>query len=271
MITSPRQCFQKEEMDSLGGSVSVIDVTSDSCDGIPVFLACGWSETLGMLENTIFIISKIINRRILSLDYSRLDDTHVADKRFPANDYLKARALISLIEKKNIDKVDVIAHSEGAIIVTIAAYLKPKKFRKILFIAPAGFLPYDNFYYLVFRFLKDTLYELSFSFQQKTFFAYVKYLKHSLIYIFRNPIQSAKEAFGISKFKITPLLREIQDKGVDIAVIQHKEDVIFPTKKTQKIIEKTTIKNFYLAEGGHNDIHSNPEKFANMILNNGYF
>lgn len=271
MVILDKQHFQKERMESLGGFVSIADITSPiHGEDAPIFLACGWSETLDMLKDTLFSIHKIMGRRVLALDYSYLDDTRLADKHFPPNDYLKAQSLIALLEKKGIDQIDVIAHSEGAIITAIAACLRPEKFRKILFISPAGMLQNDNFSYLIFRFLKDTIFELSASFRHKTFLVYTNYIKHSLIYIFRNPIQSTKEAFGISKFKILHLLRRIQDSGVSVIIIQHKEDIVFPVDKVKAMARKAGIKNFYLVEGEHNEIHANPEKFISMIHADGF-
>lgn len=52
----------------------------------------------------------------------------------------KTAALITLLEEKNLRCVDVFGHSEGAIVATIAAYLRPDLFQKKVFLNPAGLI-----------------------------------------------------------------------------------------------------------------------------------
>jgi len=264
MASFEEEFLKREEIRSPGGYVKVVDV-GQGIDGIPIILSSGWGETLEALRSVIFSVASTINRRVFAFDYAHLDNIKGRQDGFPASGYMKAHSFINLLSEKNIDKVDAIAHSEGAINIAIAAYLKPEKFNNIILINPGGMMSNDTFYKLAKRFISEFLFEPITFDTTKRFLIYSKYAISVVGYILRNPIQAFREAIGISKFKIFYLLRNIQKNGVKVSVIVDKNDILFPVEQVKSQAKKAKIKNFYLVEGGHNEIHINPDKFMGTI------
>lgn len=264
MSSFEEQFLKREEIRSPGGFVKVVDINRND-NVTPILLSSGWGETLEALKSVVFSIAKIMGRRVFACDYSHLDNIKGYKDGFPASGYMKAHSFINLLNEKGIDKIDAIAHSEGAINIIIASYLNPERFKKIILVNPSGMMRNDTFYKLVKRFLSETLFEPITLDTAKIFLIYIRYMFRVITYVFRNPIQSLREAIGISRFKIFYLLRNIQKNGVRVAIVVNKNDIIFPAWQVKKSARKAKVKDFYLVEGGHNEIHINPEKFTETI------
>lgn len=123
----------------------------------------------------------------------------------------------------------------------------------------------DTFYKLTKRFLLEVLFEPITLKSIKRFLIYIKYISRVIGYVLRNPIQAFREAIGISRFRIFHLLKNIQKKGVKVAIVADKNDIIFPAEQVRRSAKKAKVKDFYLVEGGHNEIHINPDKFIETI------
>ncbi|MCR4284272.1 MAG: alpha/beta hydrolase [Parcubacteria group bacterium] len=264
MSSFEEQFLKREEIRSPGGFVKVVDINFDD-NTTPVLLSSGWGETLEALKSVVFSIAKITGRRVFACDYAHLDNIKGYQDGFPASGYMKAHSFINLLDEKQVNKVDAIGHSEGAINVIIAAYLKPEKFKNIILINPSGMMHNDSFRKLVKRFLSETLFEPITIETTRKFLIYVRYVFRVVGYILRNPIQAFREAIGISRFKIFHLLRNIQKNGVKVAIVVDKNDIIFPVNQVRRQAKKAKVKDFYLVEGGHNEIHINPDKFIETI------
>jgi len=264
MSSFEEQFLKREEIRSPGGYIKVVDI-NQSGSGNPILLSSGWGETLEALKSVIFSIAKIMERRVFACDYSHLDNINGYQDGFPAGGYMKAHSFINLLDDKEVIKVDAIGHSEGAINIIIAAHLKPESFKNIILINPSGMMWNDTFYKLAKRFLTEVFFEPITLDTAKRFLIYVKYIFQVIVYILKNPIQAFREAIGISRFKIFHLLRNIQKRGVKVAIVVDKDDIIFPADQVRRQAKKAQIKNFYLVEGGHNEIHINPDRFIETI------
>jgi len=264
MLSFKEQFLKREEIMSPGGYIKVVDINPTD-NATPILLSSGWGETLEVLRSVIFSIVEIMDRRVFACDYSHLDNIKGYQDDFPASGYMKAHSFINLLDEKEIDKVDAIGHSEGAINIVIAAYLKPERFKNIILVNPSGMMRGDTFYKLTKRFLLETLFEpITFKSIEK-FLIYIKYIYRVIGYVIRNPMQAFREAIGVSRFKIFRLLKNIQKKGVKVSIVVDKNDIIFPAEQVKRSAKRAKIKNFYMVEGGHNEIHINSDKLIETI------
>jgi len=236
-------------------------------------------------------------RRVISLDQPRkggtIPDSHNEEvekwyeKRgekypdWPSEELRKAHTILGLLEQKKIDKVDVIAHSEGAINVCIAAMLQPEKFtgRTIILYSPAGLIGKDN----IFRLQKgaganksrtETMSHIPVT-EAET--EYLKSTAHiTPDYLKANPIRAVKELFAISQAQIEDMLQYLREKGIKIIVVGAVDDTFFPMDKIQenkKIKSDFSSTNpgegildgFVSVSGGHMQIQTHPELYMSAI------
>ena len=145
------QFAQREYFEVAGGTAEVVDVTPEKLkDEVPLFFAPAWACNIEVYKRAIETLSEQ-ERRVISLNHPRRGGDLKASsseeemKKYPEEELRKAYNILEMLDQKGVDKVDVIAHSEGAINVTIAATLHPEKFRNIVYFAPAGLIGKDKF------------------------------------------------------------------------------------------------------------------------------
>ncbi|MFA7663164.1 MAG: hypothetical protein WCX88_04605, partial [Patescibacteria group bacterium] len=193
-------------------------------------------------------------RRVISAEAPHGIDTTNREVKIPKAEARKFELLLSLIEKKDLDKVNIISNSESSIYVAAAAALYPEKFENIVFIEPAGLIGNDNFWDL----LKRNMQEAKEDERQSKLKEKVKYPSSASIgmrSIFSNLPASIKEIDAIAHADITMMLEQIHNAGIGISIIHAVDDKIFPMEKIQKIIKAHTIDGFYSVSGGHNSIY----------------
>lgn len=256
---------------------------------VPVLIAPGWSDTVEVHEKGMKILADE-GRRSLSLSHPRHGGT-IAEtfneeaEKYPDEEMRKAQSLLGFLEQKNIEKVDVVAHSEGAINACIAAMLQPEKFRSIILYAPAGLIGNDNLLRLMWGTMihakrKDleTLSGFPITEEENEQDALIG--RENAKYITENPLRALKETIAISRVQIQDILRYLRSKGVNIVVMAAVEDTFFPMGEVeetkdeqgnvvrrefvegrgmQKNIDSSFVDGFLSIRGGHMQFKSNPE------------
>ena len=184
---------------------------------------------------------------IHGIDHRTVFPEIVQDFRdYPDAELRKAAALIQVCNAKGIAQVDVVAHSEGAMYVAIAATLRPERFRNLVFIAPAGML----------RFGGDGTHRLH---------AVIKFARHYLAHRFRgrsiihmpdvparmdreparsrhkagrvglarlvrtlaHPSRLIAEAFAQADYSIDTLMEQLSEYGTAIVVVLSVGDTLY--------------------------------------------
>src|SRR4030042_3032185 len=264
------QFSRKNEMYSRCGNVKFCEIApNELADTVPVVLAAGWAETpnthMGTLE-TIFSEE----RRGISLEYPRKGGTQLENK-YPEVELKKAEALLAVIEDRDIDKVDVIAHSEGAINAIIAAQLRPDKFRNIVFVEPAGLIGNDNLLKLASRFTlmlsKEGIRLAGGSGSRKV---RLQAAREAVKYFSANPVRACREAKAISAADIYEMLESLEKVGIKVSVIHGVDDTVFPMKKlldTARQKDGIPTIGFYSVKGDHREISVHPEKYTALAIN----
>ncbi len=264
---------QKEKIEILGGALEVADLKPENPKTeVPVLFAPGWSGTPETYKDAIKTLYEK-NRRVLSFAHARKggDEKLAPDelqKIYPADELRKALALLKILDEKNIDKVDVVAHSEGGINAAIAASLAPEKFRNIVFVNPAGLIGKDKFPKLAGRFMLEAirmagdLFKMIMKKEKKEVWRFFTAEQESLKYIGKNPIRALNEAVAISQIQTHKMLKDLRDQGIGIAVISGVEDLVFPINMMQTTMKGAEIDAFLSVKGGHNEIVFRPEKYT---------
>ncbi len=260
-----------EKFEFAEGDVKVVDSTPEVLtNDVAITIAPGWSEDTSTFSKASELISSE-GRRVISLGYTERRRT-IPDNQFPEAELAKARTLLQALEKKQVEKTDVIAHSEGAINILIAAMIDPSRFRNIVLVNPSGFIGKDSIPALAGRFVKMLAQEVIT--RPKLLTDPVSVLQagtRTARYIAENPKRTLEELDAITKFDITELIDTLKTKGLRFSVIGSVKDPLYSPDIQIKNMRKTghvpSIEGFYSVTGGHNDLSIKPEKYALLAKN----
>ena len=146
----------KEQFNINGATVESVDIKPENPKSeTPVLVAPGFAATMDSFKPGMKVLMES-ERRVISLDHPRRggtipDSFNEEVEKNPSEELRKAHTILGLLEQKNLEKVDVVAHSEAAVNVCIAAMLHPEKFRNIVLYNPAGLIGNDSLFRLVKR------------------------------------------------------------------------------------------------------------------------
>jgi pimeloyl-ACP methyl ester carboxylesterase len=272
--------LKRESLFINGTQVDTVDIKPENQkDEVPVLVAPGWGATIESFEPGI----KVLNdrgRRAICLDHPRkggiMPESHNQEveqwyknrgQKYPdwsTEELRKANTILGLLDQKKLDKVDVVAHSEGSINVCIAAMLHPEKFRSLVLYNPAGLIGKDN----IFRLQKgagantsrtETVSHIPITEAETEYLASTTHITPD--YMKEAPIRALKEVWAISQARIEDMLRYIHEKGIKIVIIGAVEDTMFPMIGMQNNVKKDFIDGFLSVKGGHMQIQVHPELF----------
>lgn len=275
---NPRKILEKKfdhpEILSLNGeNVEVYDIAPlNPKTKIPTVFGLGWSASTPIYKENMITFAER-GRRVLSANTPHGIEAKPVNGQ-PEVEIRKAAAILEMLKKKNIEKTDAVAHSEAAIFVTLAASLRPEKFRNIILINPAGIIGKDKLRRLAFGFTKDLL---------KTVLQETKRERNSntkpkngfkeiiapLLVLSKNPIQAIKSVFAIANSDIREVLADLKSKGIGISIVHGVRDEAFPIEKVTNLKEigafdvrkespenvgaEKYVDGFYSVRGLHNE------------------
>lgn len=242
---------------------------------IPVFFGTGWSASRGVYESAMLGIADR-GRRLLSVFAPHgIDpdpDFDTGDKTYAAAELRKAAAMLRTLEEKNIEQLDIVAHSESALWALIVATMRPEKIRNIVLIDPAGLIDEDSTVRLATSFCLDIVQgalnkeklprpEVERTVQPGSSTDLFGALRN----IVGNPMRSLKEALAMRDADIRKILEDLKTQGKHIAVIQGVRDEIFPMERMNEVVNTKQVDGFYSVYGAHNEMNSNPAAYITVI------
>jgi pimeloyl-ACP methyl ester carboxylesterase len=273
-------------------SLEVVDIQpSNQKDAIPTLWAPAWACTLPVYKKAITELSGL-GRRVVSLDHPRVGGsiTAATEKdldRYPADELRKAFNLLAVLKKKEIEKTDVIAHSEGCMNTLIAAMIEPERFRGIVLYAPPGLVGQDTFWRLLKGFLsqgqdRPSMRALPVPQEEReqaaregrTIADYKEIplseekeiadiaAKEFPSYVLKNPLRALSEGLAMANFRMEDILTELHHKGVQVTIMSPVDDPVFRADAMQKMVSGKTIRGFVTVRGGHGDIGGHPELYV---------
>lgn len=241
----------------------------------PVFFGTGWSASRGVYEASMLGIADR-GRRLLSVFAPHGIDTDpdfgAGDKTYAAAELRKAAAMLRTLEEKEVEQLDIVAHSESALWTLIVATMHPEKIRNIVLIDPAGLIDEDTTGRLATSFCLDIVQGalnkeklprpvVERSVQPGSGTDLFGALKNMV----GDPMRSLKEVLALRDADIRGILEDLKKQGKHIAVIQGARDAIFPMERMNKVVNTKQVDGFYSVYGAHNEINSNPEAYIHVI------
>ncbi len=165
---------------------------------------------------------------------------------------LKARLLLRELKKCGVEKTDVVACSEGAIITAFAATLEPGIFRNIVFVNPAGFGEPRNPFEFVFAYVKELFSGVLDAIKQGVFWKKTARVGNGTVRRFiTHPLRSLREASSIAQTDVRFLLPILKEKGIRVSFLLAENDSLFPPKKIRAGISENLFVEMRENKGRH--------------------
>lgn len=235
---------------------------------IPVVIAPGWGGTPKAYEGLVAELVAL-GRRVLFLFTPHGIDMKKDVEQLPDAELRKAAALIEALERKSIDKIDIIAHSEAGIWVALAARQMPEKFRSIVLLNPAGMMGKDSLKRLAFGFTKDTLDHIIRGIRDRSLREPVfRSLRLGLDTLRADPVSAVRQVLAIANTDTRDTLQDLRRNGVRIGLLQTVHDRTFPPEKVLANISFHDFDNiswFPDRKAIHTEPVLQPSAFAKMI------
>lgn len=233
-------------------------------EDVPIFVSPGWGVTPKSQKEALeSIVGE--GRKVLTVSFSREKKIKQSGIDIPVVELQKALSIVEALNKKGISKVDAIGHSEGAIVLAIAALYFPEKIRNIVLISPAGTVENDSPSELVKRFVvNEGIKEFSKNRDAKKDSLF-EYLSEIFKYGIKNPGLSYEEILACANANIFELTKQLKRKGVKVGFICGSDDEVFPLKEVNKRANKENFDYFISTEGDHGSFIFNKEHVLSAI------
>lgn len=259
-------------VESYGSNARYIDVDPHTPE-IPLLVAGGWSEGFWSLKDAAEVIfegsDSIPARRALVVEHPRFGKADDNPTEYADVVYHKSDTLLSVLEDakkvKDFEKVNVVAHSEGAINSIVAALQEPELFNNIVLAMPAGMIGKDSVLKLAARFTPKVLRSLTKDTFDNTSTG-IAINAGGSAYIGKNPVKATQEVIAMANTTIDEAIESLREKGVKVAILQSNADTVFPAKRIeqQAIPEGQFIVDAYSSviakDAGHDDPLINPQR-----------
>jgi len=275
VLSIDEQIIDKKEMKILDGKVEYTEVQPEKLKTeVPLILAPGFAGDIAFAFKETMRTFAEKERATIAIEHPHSVKevpesipTHIKER--PLEEVRKAAAMLEFFEQKGLNKVDALAHSEGAVYTLLAAAASPKKFRSLVLTNPAGLIGKDN----LFQFTKRSFLGPG---KKGEAFPGEKMVqpKESVLkgegmlgFILHNPKKAFKDLRALTNSDVHSLLKELHDKGVRIAILAGVDDRMFPAKKLSTDLSEYSneIDGFLSLKGGHTEILDHPEMYAKTV------
>lgn len=230
------QFNNREELKATAGSFKFVDIKPASLSDVsPLLIIPGWSITIDTQKQLLEDLHNA-GKRTLSLEFPRFGGKVLEQEDAPREVLRQAEIISELIKSCVEDKVDIVAQSMGAVDLIAAVKLYPElvdRIGNVVLVSPAGITGNDNFFKLVARFGphlgQNVVTALRSSSSRENI---LRMVKESSIYIAKNPLRAVVgEAIAIAGSDMYEGLRDFQDAGIKVGIIQAENDKLTPAKK----------------------------------------
>ncbi len=237
-------------------AVDVVDLPARGPESGPaIVLLPGFAETPHSFTANLHGLNDA--RRVLAVGNCHGIDT--APIRGHAHPQLrKAQAVIAMLDAKGVRGADLVAHSEGGVVASIVARLRPDLIRNIVLLNPAGLMAEESLPALLMRFTLDGIRNAwkGISGVRDDTHRRIDALGGAEVgrSIREAPLQTASEVLALGSASIAKPLKEAGEAGIGVALITAKEDMLFPLhRRPRRITRETGIpaEHIHVIPGGH--------------------
>ena len=268
----------------LDGEISFIEVVPKrTISQIPIFFAPGWG---GIVHPGVVEIIKTLgkkSRHSIAIDHPhniQSVSTQIPAaivKKYAFAEVRKAAALLAFLEKMRIRKVDVLAHSEGAIYTLIAAAAKSDYFRDIILTNPVGLIDQDNLLKIATRRITsiispDRKRPHATSTTKGRILSGKRFRTPRIAtlkgegragFILKSPITAVQDAISLANSHVHSLLRDLDQRRIRVVILACANDRLVHLEKLQAVLSSADgVDGFLTFEGGHTEILRYPRGYA---------
>jgi len=255
----------KKTIDFRGRPVIFVDIIPPAIKNpIPIFIAPGWGETPKTFKDLIRLLFGA-GFRVVSVTYPRHDFKLITKSNISRLESQKAEIILDILKSIKIEKINVIAHSEGAINAVIAAHTLPVHFKDIVLVGPGGLVENEGFLELAGRFIGNIIQGGNRVFIDSTARArMIRSGLETLKYFLMNPVMGLLEGSAISRTQLRDFLIDLHKKNISAGVMLGTEDIVFPLKKMKSLTDLPWI-DFHSVKGDHSDIYALPDDYVSFF------
>ena len=237
-------------------------------DDVPVLFVPGYGKSPRSYKELLFELFKA-GRRVISMT-APVEDIKLQPYekgKVPSAQVIRALAINHLIGAKEINRVDVVSHSEGCTNATIAERIEPEKFRYFVYITPPGVTEKQGWPTIgkrsiqnlmdINRAIKNETPEIAIKFQHSKDEAKVFGRK-------RGAIKALYESGLLGRFSIADEVRALHNEGHGVVIIAGTGDKMLPMREYQRTkegaarsAESLGVDGFIQHPGGHGAAHVN--------------
>lgn len=249
--------FDTLEMD--GAKIQVLDAKpAEAKTEVPAVFVPGFlfTKTSPPLVNIIQALKGKGRRTLAMMNIHGIDTKAV--RGLHIGQLRKAAAIIKMLDAKGIKQTDLVGHSEGAIIATMVAKLRPDLVRNLVLYNPAGLKEAESTAALLGRFVFEGIKEL---FRGKTHTPTPdgKIMgqigaREAQAYLKGDHLHTAREVAGMGQADVRKDVQDLQKQGKGVSIITGKRDFVFPHARRRRKVNRMTgvpPEHIRTVSGGH--------------------
>lgn len=200
--------------------INVLDISPENPTGT-VFLALGWNTTIDDYKDPIGQVYSAGNR--------------IVTAELTGSEEQKAEQIENILNSKEIERTNLIAHSVGAISAVLAAD-RSFSIRRMVLLNPASMIGRDSIKDIISRYKTLMQEELSGREQGESMVTH------------RSFIEMAKTIVG---FDMYGYLKKLDKRGVDIISVHGTHDTLFPAKRVLGEADRQNWEKMVFVLGKH--------------------
>lgn len=275
-----RQFKTREKIDFLGTKgIEVADIVPEGAHEVPVLFVPGFGPGPDAYMESIEELYKG-KRRVLVFSFP----TDIADEKqefarrdtdLPFGQDIKSEVLRQIVRVKQLDQVDIVAHSEGCMNAIIAAFKEDSHFRNFVLVAPPGITGKESYLHIAGRGKKNA--EASKKIQRQGSEleqARLEIKKHDIKRWLkeRGVVSGIIESMEPGRFETAAMQAELHQRGHGVSVVAGVDDAMISMSQLQRDNTGTTrsaedlgIDGFYSVAGGHDKLTTDPNRYGFLV------
>lgn len=232
---------------------------------VPTIVVPGWGATAHIFhENVIGLAAR--GRRVVIASAP-----HGVEPRFrgpyPSVVLRKAQGVLAALDHAGVAVADAVSHSEGAVLLAVAAAQQPERFRNFVFVSPAGLVKSDSLPRLGFGFSYDVLRQWTHGAVRNPAHARrsLRAMRAAMKTWATDPKSTWAAIRAMVRVEIPDLLRRLKRAGHGVAIIHGTYDKAFPVRRIRHRATADMADEFIVVRGSHNEMYLNPRLFTELI------
>jgi pimeloyl-ACP methyl ester carboxylesterase len=222
-------------------------------DPVPLVFLPGWGQTARTYALPLRTFAAR-GRYVVSMFQPARGRPIVGQSDLPPEEVRKAQGVIGVLARLRQERVDLVAHSEGALAAVIATALYPQRVRNLVLVDPAGLIVRDRWYRLAGRFgqmiVQCTLEAATNADERR---ALVWAMLNPTVYALTHPLRALAQIGALTRWHSLDLLRGLRDSEVGVVMITGVDNRVFPIDQAGPLVHEgvSLVDGFHAVRGGH--------------------